>query len=508
MASIPDEAVYTTAEGLEEKAKLQRHFRRFDMLLFTVCALVGLDTLGQVSGFGAATFSWLVILAIFFLFPYALIMAELGTTFTQEGGPYEWMKMAWGRAWGGVGAVLYWVTNPLWVGGSLAFIATAAWSTYLHPIGTGTFGDYAFKTVFIWISIIVAIISLKRGKWIPNIGAFVRIGVLAFFSLTVVIYAIEHGVHGYAAGKFNPFQLTAFLGLVPLLLFNYVGFELQNGAAEEMENPQKDVPGDRHPGRRDLDARLLHPGLRDPRGAAGLEDHRHRRASSTRSARPSACTASAGHFLTQVMAVGFIFALVTSGSVWMMGSDRIQAVAAYDGAFFPWFGKFNARLGTPVRVNVLSGVASTLFMIAAVNLSSGSNASTFLVVLYLATSTTLLSYLLIFPAALKLRYSHPHIERPYRVPGGMAGMWIMVLLTTGWMVLGSWVALFPGTLDRLFGNSYSIQDSYGVTRIRFEAFTLGTLAVVVRDRPARLLGRCGRAGPDRRGRSVRARARR
>jgi hypothetical protein len=61
----------------------------------------------------------------------------------------------------------------------------------------------------------------------------------------------------------------------------------------------------------------------------------------------------------------------------------------------------------------------------------------------------------------------------------MAGMWIMVVLTTGWMVLGSWVALFPGTLDRLFGHSYSIHDSYGVSRIRFEAFTLGTLAVVV-----------------------------
>src|SRR6266542_6063185 len=30
--------------------------------------------------------------------------------------------------------------------------------------------------------------------------------------------------------------------LVPVLLFNYVGFELQNGAAEEMENPQRDVP--------------------------------------------------------------------------------------------------------------------------------------------------------------------------------------------------------------------------------------------------------------------------
>ena len=92
-----------------------------------------------------------MLLAVFFLFPYALLMAELGTTFAQEGGPYEWMKMAWGSFWGGVGSVLYWVTNPLWVGGSLAFIATAAWSSYIHPSARGTVGDYLFKVVFIWI---------------------------------------------------------------------------------------------------------------------------------------------------------------------------------------------------------------------------------------------------------------------------------------------------------------------------------------------------------------------
>jgi hypothetical protein len=47
------------------------------------------------------------------------------------------------------------------------------------------------------------------------------------------------------------------------------------------------------------------------------------------------------------------------------------------------------------------------------------------------------------------------------------------------MALGSWVAVFPGTLDELFGRTYSMQDSYGVTRLRFEVFTLGTLAVIV-----------------------------
>src|SRR5215468_6145001 len=232
---------HTTSLAVQEKSKLIKSLRRFDMLLLLICAIVGLDTLGQVSSYGAQTFTWVIILGLLFLFPYALVMAELGSAFTQEGGPYEWMKLAWGRLVAGIGAVLYWVTNPLWVGGSLCFIATAAWSTNYFKIGSGTVGDYVFKAIFIWVSIGVAIIALRHGKWIPNFGAIVRFAVLGFFSITIVIYAIKNGVHGYAAGDFSPSK-AVFIGLVPLLLFNYVGFELQNGAAEEMQNPQRDVP--------------------------------------------------------------------------------------------------------------------------------------------------------------------------------------------------------------------------------------------------------------------------
>src|SRR5205085_4791144 len=138
----------------------------------------------------------------------------------------------------------------------------------------------------------------------------------------------------------------------------------------------------------------------------------------------------------------------------------------------------NRYFGTPVRVNVMSGIASTLFMIAAEHFATGSNASTFTVVLYLATSTTLLSYLLIFPTVIKLRYSHPDIHRPYRLPFGMAGVWISGVLCTAWMLLGSWAAIFPGTIDEyIFGLHYSVPDNYGVSRARFEVFTLGTLGV-------------------------------
>src|SRR5437868_4400249 len=231
----------TTALAASEKSKLIKSLRRFDMVFFTVCAFVGLDTLGTVASNGPQGFLWLVILAVVFVAPYMLLMAEVGSAFTEEGGPYEWMKLAWGRFAAGIGAVLYWVTNPLWVGGSLAFISTDAWRAQVFGIGHGSFGDYVFKLAFIWISIGVAIVSLRQGKWIPNFGAFLRILVMGFFTLTLVAYAIKHGLHGFAAGDLSPSR-AVFLGLVPVLLFNYVGFELQNGAAEEMQDPQRDVP--------------------------------------------------------------------------------------------------------------------------------------------------------------------------------------------------------------------------------------------------------------------------
>jgi amino acid transporter len=188
----------------------------------------------------------------------------------------------------------------------------------------------------------------------------------------------------------------------------------------------------------------------------------------------------AAHALLVVMTLCFVGTLVTSGAVWMIGSDRIQAVASYDGAFLPFFGVFNRRLGTPVRVNVLSGVVATVFMVVAIAVFNNGSDSAFAVVLGIAISTTLISYLWIFPAALKLRYTHPEVERPYRVPGGTAGIWAATTIVTLWVALGSWVAVFPGTLEPLVGVDYGpFRDAWGVSRGAFEALTLGALGTIV-----------------------------
>jgi amino acid transporter len=479
VSTIPQAVEETTTLALKERAKLVKSLRRFDMVFFTVCAFVGLDTLGTVANNGPEGFTWLIVLALLFVAPYMLLMAEVGSAFTQEGGPYEWVKLAFGRLHGGIAAVLYWITNPLWVGGSLAFVATAAWDANVFGIGNASFGDYVFKLAFVWLSIIVAIVSLRYGKWIPNVGAFMRVIVLGFFSLTLVIYAAKHGVHGFAVGDLSPSR-GIFLGLVPVLLFNYVGFELQNGAAEEMENPHRDVPLSVF--RSGVLGVLLYAVpifgillVLPPKAISNIAGFIDAVTTTF-----NGVYGGAAHTLLVIMTLCFVGTLLTSGAVWMIGSDRIQAVAAYDGAFFPYFGVFNRTFGTPVRVNIMSGVASSIFCIAAINLlKSQSTSAAFTVVLYMAISTTLLSYLWIFPAALKLRYTHPHVHRPYVFPFGEAGIWVGTVLVTGWIALGCWVAIFPGVLERIFGVSYDFQDTWGLSRAKFELYTLGTLAVIV-----------------------------
>ncbi len=469
----------TTQLALHEKAKLKKSLRRVRHALLPDLRLRWPGHARAGGGLGGQGFTWLIVLAIAFVLPYALVMAEVGSAFTQEGGPYEWTKLAFGRFHAGMAAVFYWITNPLWVGGSLAFIALTAWntSTHLPDIGNGSAGDYAFKLAFVWFSIGVAIVSLSRGKWIPTAGGIARVIVLGFFTFTVILYAAEHGVHGISFGDLSP-SMAVFLGLVPYLLFNYVGFELPNGAAEEMVNPQRDVPvsvirsgigGVLMYAIPVLGILLVLPASAI-NGLGGFIDAIQK---------VFGVYGSASNAMFTVMALLFIFTLMTSGAVWMIGSDRIQAVAAFDGAFPGFFGVFNRTFGTPVRVNVMSGVVASAFTIAAIQLlNNQSTASAFTVVLTIAISTTLISYLWIFPAAAVLRHKYPEVHRPYRVPFGRWGIWVATGLITFWVALGSWVSIFPSTLERLFGIDYAFKDTWGVSFAKFEVLTLGTLAVV------------------------------
>ncbi|AOP48363.1 APC family permease [Streptomyces lydicus] len=457
---------------------LKRSLRRFDIMAIAVAAVISFDVIGQIAAGGGQAVTWIAVIAVGFLVPYALVFAETGAAFPQEGGPYVWVELAFGRLTAVLTTMFYWVTNPVWLGGSLVFVAAAAWDRFVFPLGSATVADYVFKLVFIWAAILTAVISLRRGKWITTGGAGAKLLALALVTVTAAAYGIRYGFRGLHDAGFAPTG-AGFLALVPVLLFAFVGFEGPNAAGDEMLDPQRDVPV--AIGVSGAVATLSYllpvlaivavsPGGRITGVGGFMEAARL----------VFGIYGDAQGALLAFVAVLFAVALLTQGSAWMIVADRMQAMAAADGGFFSrGLGVFHARLGTPVRMNLLSGVTATAFMVAAMHLASGNTSAIFGVVLTVAITTLLLSYIVVVPALLALRLRYPEVPRPYRVPFGTGGFACADLLVYAWILLGCWVALFPGTLERFVGFPYDFRATWGVSRVTFETFTLGTVAVLL-----------------------------
>jgi len=463
---------YTT-DALEETKHLQKNFGRREILFFTICTLVGVDTIGLLASLGAEAFTWMFILAITFFIPSALLFAELGTAFPQEGGPYIWARLAFGRLAATINNVLYWVTNPVWFGGTLAIVAVTTVSVFfLNGNEMPTFWFYVFTMAFVWIGTFAAILSFKVGKYIPIAGAYARFILLGFFTLTTFIYAAQHGIHGVGGSDFGV-STAGFFALAGIIMFGFVGFELPNTAGDEMKNPKKDVPFSIFRSAVVAICMYAIPVIcviviipsEQVSGLGGFID-------AMRSvftvyggeiaADGTSTLTGAGAVIGALAAILFILCLLSSGVAWIMGSDRAMAVSGYDGAAPRYLGKISAKYGTPVRVNVISGILGSVVVIGVHEVSGGDAAKYFGAVLSIAVSTTLISYIAIFPALWRLRSTHPDHPRPYRAPWAP----LISIVLTAWVVFATVELFLPGLgvdwfADEFRPDGWAIDERWG-----------------------------------------------
>jgi amino acid transporter len=460
----------------QEKAKLRKVLRRSDLVLFTACAIVGLDSVAFAAEAGAQAITWLIISMVIFLIPYGMLVAELGSAFPVEGGPYEWVKMSFGRLAGSVTAILYWLSNPIWVGGTLAATTIATLNTFVLSKPLGTTGEIVVGLLFTWLTVGTAIVAFRYGKWAPNIGTIIKIAVVAIFTILFIAFLVHHGrpAGSSTAADLRP-SLNGFLTVIGVLVFLWVGFELSSGASEEMHNPQRDVP------RMIVGSGFIGAALYGL-AIAGIILVISKANLSSVGGFTDAYKAVATDLHSRALDVTFgvliILTLLGSGSVWLEGADRTQAIAALDGAAPSWMGRFT-RFGTPIAVNLLSGVIGSAFVFFVFLITHGSLASFFSVMIALVISTASVSYVLVFPALIALRRRYPDAHRPYRVPGGMAGAWIAAIITELFVVVTAITLLWPGAINAWFGESYSIESSYGVSRVFFESVTLGAFGAMI-----------------------------
>ena len=450
-----------TNDYLDVKSTLRKSFGRKEVLFFSVCSVIGLDAIGVIAAAGPEAISWMAVLAIVFLIPASMVVAELSAAFTTQGGPYMWVRLAFGRFAGATTAIISWLKSPIWFGGILAFVAVSAAETFfMAGSQMSQFSFYRFALAFIWIGIIASNLSFKVGKWIPILGTLSRLILIPLFTVTVIVFGVANGLRGVVFSDFG-LSFEGLLATIGIILFAFLGLENVSAASEEMTHAKRDLP---YAAFRTSALAILLYGIpiltvllvlpvSQVNGLTGVVD-----------ALKSAFTVyggsiaedgtvtltGAGTYLGAIAGVLIIIAVMATGVTWLMSTNRNLAMACFDGSGPRWIAHTNARYATPVRLNNISGIVASAILILGYRLNDGDISKYFGVVVGFAVAMSLVNYLAIFPAFWVLRNKFPDATRPYRVPAHRTvSIWLTLVVAFGIVQL-----LAPGFGDKWFSDDY------------------------------------------------------
>jgi len=387
--------------------------RSLDMTLFTVCAILVMDTLAPSAAIGASSISWWVITLVLFFIPYGLITAELGTTYPEQGGLYVWIKNAFGEKWAARTTWLYWINVALWM--PSVYILFAGMFSQLFFPEMGLWMQIGIGIVMTWITVWIGTMNLETGKWIPNIGAIFKAVIMIVIGVGAFFYAKANGVANDLSFKAILPEWGAGLAFLPVIVYNFMGFELMSGASGEMKNPGKDIP------RAIITSGALIAvfyilgtvGILmalplDQLGlVSGIVDTLKILLGGT----------PVGNAVVVVLGVAALYTFLANMVTWTIGANRTAAEAAKEHELPEIFGREHPVKKTPTGAFILTGIVSTVVIIL-YGFMAGNAEDLFWTLFAFSSMIFLMPYLALFPAFLKLRHDDPNIVRPYRVPGG------------------------------------------------------------------------------------------
>jgi amino acid transporter len=397
--------------------------RGLDMTLFSICAIIVLDTLGASASIGASTITWYIVTLVLFFIPYGLITAELGSTYPEQGGIYAWVRRAFGEKWAARTTWYYWINVALWMPSVYVLFAGVFAQLFFPDLSLPWI--IAIGIVMTWVTVLVGIITLEVGKWVPNLGAILKAVIILVLGIGGIVFALRNGVA-------NNLSLPALvptwdIGLMflPVIVYNFLGFELMSGAGEEMKNPGRDIPVAIITSGALIAffylfatvGMLLALPLEQLGLVSGIVD----------TLKAVLGTSAIAGVVVTVLGIGALYTFFANMVTWTMGANRTAAQAAEEGTLPEVFGTLHPINKTPVGAYIITGIVSTLVVIV-YGFLAGSNEDLFWTLFAFSSIIFLLPYLMLFPAFLKLRASDPKAKRPYKFPGGKAFGWTMSII--------------------------------------------------------------------------------
>ncbi|MCP4180531.1 MAG: APC family permease [bacterium] len=395
--------------------KKNKNLRLSDIVLMSVCVVLVLDTVAPSASIGVSSVFWWIFLLIAFSYPYGLVTAELGTTYPYEGGIYDWVKKAFGKSWGARTAWYYWINYAFWTG-SIGILFTIVLGQILG-IKFNIFFTGIISLTAIWVSVYLSLLKHVDNRWILNLGAIFKALVLLSLGTIGIYIAYTKGL----ANKFTISNMTPTLNeglrFLPMVIFNFHGFEIITSVSGDMKNPQKEIPKALILGGSLIAFFYLFStfGILVAIPVDNLSTATGLMRSFYTLLKPGMITEI---FIT-LMGIFFLLTLISNLVAWATGVNYVAYYASKNNDLPKSFGTIYKKTGMPFGVAIWNGtVASGVVLLYLILDYFGTNGDLFWNLFSINAILLIMSYILMFPAFLRLRKINPEKNRPFRVHGG------------------------------------------------------------------------------------------
>ena len=399
------------------------------LAIMNVTAVVSLRGLAAEAEYGLSSAFYYLFAALVFLIPTSFVAAELAAMFQdKQGGVFRWVGEAFGKRLGFLAIWLQWFQNTIWYPTVLTFGAVSLAFIGMNPTSDMTLADNKIYTLVVVLVIywLATFISLKGLGWvgkISKIGGLVGTIIPAGLLILLGIYYVATGgpIQMNLSGSFLP-DLAKLDNLVlasSIFLF-YAGMEMTGIHVKDMDNPSKSYPRAVFIGA--IITVLIFVlgtyalGFIIPKDNINLTQ--------------SLLIGFDNYFkyihaswLSPVIAVALAFGVLAGVLTWVSGPSKGLLVVGKAGYLPPFFQKTN-KLGVQSNILIIQGCIVTILSLLFVVMPSVQ--SFYQILSQMTVLLYLIMYLLMFAAAIYLRYSMKDAPRDFRIgKKGNLLMWII-----------------------------------------------------------------------------------
>ncbi len=387
----------------------------FSLTMLITGAIDSIRNLPATALFGPTLIFFFIFAAILFLLPVALISAELSSKWTHKGGVYFWVTKALGEKIGFLAIWLQWINTMVWYPTMLSFIAGIIAYIIDPALAQNKYYLITVILVVFWCLTLLNLRGLRTSARFASVCTVIGMVVPMIFIIVLAVIWVISGQpmqihlsdHNVIPSLSHPQSWVSLTAIVA----SYLGMELATVHVSHVKNPSRNFPKALMYSVGIIVTTMILGSL----AIAMVLPHDHiDLVTGVMAVFTSFFKAYHMHWFVPVVAIMILVGCFGGMINWIISPARGLLQAA-EHHFLPKFLQYKNKHDVAAAVLILQAILVSL--VCLVFLLVPSVNGSYWLLTDLSTELYLLMYVLMFIAAMVLKFRHPRVEGAFHLPG-------------------------------------------------------------------------------------------